>query len=65
MGCEEYMENELDLDSGCRQIKGTLILNIRRYKKHCGLRTHTTAMGGSRDGRNSTRCSAIEQFHTE
>ncbi len=44
------MENQLDLDSGCRQIKGTLILNIRRYRKHSGLRAHTTAMGGSRDG---------------
>jgi hypothetical protein len=44
-GCEECMADQLNLDSGCRQMKGTQISNTRRQGKHPGLRTDKTQHG--------------------
>jgi hypothetical protein len=57
----------LNWTSGCRQMKGTRISNMRSHGKHSGLRTDETHYGwvAAEMGCNGTRHSAIEQFFME
>ncbi len=51
--------------SGCRQMKGMWISNIRRHGKHSSLQTDKPVMSASRDDCNGTRSSAIKHFCME